>query len=120
MLRMAICDGLTAWAVGLPLLATALGSSAWALARSPPVWLIWCSSPSRCGSRYRHGFSLTLVPLAAVVAASVPAWIVADALGKDLLALLASVALGELIYVAIMLVCRPIILDAVELAAEQP
>ena len=62
--------------------------------------------------RYRHGFSLTLVPLAAVVTASVPAWIVANALGNDVLALLASVALGEAIYVAIMMVCRRTVIDS--------
>jgi O-antigen/teichoic acid export membrane protein len=111
MLRMAVVDGLTSWAVGLPLLATVgvigLGIGGFASGLVDLVFLtvaVW-------HGRYRQGFSFTLVPLAAVVAASVPAWIIADALGKDVLALVASVVVGELLYVAIMLVCRRSVVD---------
>jgi O-antigen/teichoic acid export membrane protein len=112
MLRMAICDGLTAWAVSLPLLATVgiIGVGAGQIA-SGLVDLVFLTV-AVWQRRYRHGFSVTLVPLAAVVTAAVPAWIVADALGKDVLALVASVALGELIYVALMVVCRRTVVDS--------
>jgi hypothetical protein len=65
---------------------------------------------------YRRGFSFTLVPLAAAVTASVPAWIVATALGNGVVALVASVVTGELIYATLVMVCRrPTVVDAVRL-----
>jgi O-antigen/teichoic acid export membrane protein len=111
MLRMAVCDGLTSWAVGLPVLATAgvigLGIGQIASGLVDLVFLtiaVW-------QRRYQRGFSFTLVPLAAVVAASIPAWIVANSLGKGILALVTSVAVGELAYVAIMFAVRRTVVD---------
>jgi O-antigen/teichoic acid export membrane protein len=110
LLRMAVCDGLATWAVGLPLLAVSgvigLGVGVIASGLVDLVFLtvaIW--------DRQLRGFSFTLVPLAAVVVASVPAWIIANALGKNLLALVASVAVGELVYIASMLMCRRTVVD---------
>ena len=116
LLRMAICDGLAAWAVGLPLLATSgvigLGFGQIASGLVDLVFLtvaVW-------HRRYRHGFSITLVPLAAVVAASIPAWLVATSLGKGVAALLISLAIGELLYGAIIFACRgTVVSDALRL-----
>jgi glycerol uptake facilitator-like aquaporin len=102
--------------VGLPLLATSgvigLGFGQIASGLVDLVFLtvaVW-------QRRYGHGFSLTLVPAAAVVAASIPAWVVATSLGKGVAALLVSVVIGELLYVAIVLVCRgTVVNDAVRL-----
>jgi len=117
LLRMTICDGLTSWAVGLPLLAVAgviglgIGQAASGL-----VDLLFLTFALWRGS-YRRGFRLTLVPLAAVVAASIPAWMIAVSLGKGIPALVASVAAGELIYLAIVTVCRrPIVTAAFRLS----
>lgn len=106
LLRMTICDGLTSWAVGLPLLAVAgvigigIGQAASGL-----VDLVFLTFAVWHGS-YRRGFRLTLVPLSAVVAASIPAWMIAVSLGKGIPALVASIVVGELIYLAIVTVCR--------------
>jgi O-antigen/teichoic acid export membrane protein len=116
LLRMAIADGLTTWAVGLPLLATVgvIGLGA-GQAASGVVDLVFLTAAVWGGS-YRRGFSITLVPLAAVVAGSIPAWLIAVALGKGVVALLASVAVGELIYAALVTVVRrPIVKDALRL-----
>jgi O-antigen/teichoic acid export membrane protein len=106
LLRMTICDGLTSWAVGLPLLA-AVGVIGLGIgqAASGLVDLLFLTFAVWHGS-YRRGFRLTLVPLSAVVAASIPAWMIAVSLGKGLPALVASVAVGELLYLAIVTVCR--------------
>ena len=116
LLRMAICDGLVAWGVGLPLLATSgvigLGFGQIASGLVDLTFLtvaVW-------QRRYSHGFSITLVPAAAVIAASIPAWVVATSLGKGVVALVVSVVIGELLYAAIVLVCRgTVITDAVRL-----
>ena len=116
LLRMAICDGVATWSVGLPLLAAfgVIGIGVGQVA-SGLVDLVFLTVAVWHGSS-RRGFGFTLVPLAAVVTASVPAWMIATALGKAVVALLASVAVGELIYAAIVMVCRrPIVLDAVRL-----
>jgi hypothetical protein len=113
---MAICDGIASWGVGLPLLAAigVIGIGAGQLA-SGLVDLVFLTFAVWRGS-YRRGFSFTMVPLAAVVAASIPAWMIATALGKGVVALVASVAVGELIYAAVVMVWRrPIVLDAVSL-----
>ena len=48
--------------------------------------------------------------------ASVPAWMIATALGNGVVALVSSVAIGELIYATIVMVCRrPTVVDAVRL-----
>ena len=116
LLRMAIADGLTTWAVGLPLLATigiiGLGAGQ---AASGIVDLVFLTAAIWGGS-YRRGFSITLVPLAAVAAASVPAWLIAVALGKGIVALVVSVAVGELVYLALVTVVRrPVVKDAFRL-----
>jgi O-antigen/teichoic acid export membrane protein len=116
LLRMAVCDGLVAWAVGLPLLAASgvigLGIGQVASGLVDLVFLtvaVW-------HRRYSHGFSITLVPAAAVIAASIPAWAAATALGKGVAALLVSVVIGELLYAAIVLWCRgTVVNDAVRL-----
>jgi O-antigen/teichoic acid export membrane protein len=111
LLRMAVADGVAAWAVGLPLLATVgvigLGFGQIASGLVDLVFLtaaVW-------HRRWRRGFSLTLVPLGAVVAASVPAWAMATSLGKGVPALAVSLVVGELLYFAIVLVCRATVID---------
>jgi hypothetical protein len=104
---------LTTWAVGLPLLATdgviGLGVGQ---AASGVVDLVFLTAAVWGGS-YRRGFSFTTVPVAAVVVASVPAWLIAIALGKGLVALLASVATGELLYGGLVTIMRrPTVRDA--------
>jgi O-antigen/teichoic acid export membrane protein len=116
LLRMAICDGVATWSVGLPLLAAfgVIGLGFGQVA-SGLVDLVFLTVAVWQGS-YRRGFGFTLVPLAAVVAASLPAWMIAISLGKGIVALVASVAAGELIYGAIVMVFRgPIVTDAVRL-----
>lgn len=116
LVRMAICDGVASWAVGLPLLAAfgVIGIGVGQVA-SGLVDLVFLTVAVWHGS-CRRGFGFTLVPLAAVVTASVPAWMIATALGKGVVALVASVAVGELIYAAIVMVCRrTIVVDAVRL-----
>jgi O-antigen/teichoic acid export membrane protein len=116
MLRMAIVDGLASWAVGLPLLAAVgvigLGFGSIASGTVDLVFLtvaVW-------QRRWRHGFSFTLIPLASVIAASIPAWLIATALGKNVVALLVSVLVGELIYGACMLLFRrPVVNHTVRL-----
>jgi O-antigen/teichoic acid export membrane protein len=106
LLRMSICDGLALWGVGLPILAASgiigLGFGQLASGLTDLMFLtvaVW-KRPSG------HSLSVTLVPLAAVVAASVPAWTIATSMGKDLGALLVSALVGELIYVVLVLVFR--------------
>jgi O-antigen/teichoic acid export membrane protein len=111
LLRMAIGDGLATWAVGLPLLAAVgvIGLGFGQIA-SGVVDLVFLTFAVWHG-RYRRGFGFTIVPLAAVVAASIPAWIAATSLGKGLAALLISIVVGELLYLAIVLVCRGTVVD---------
>jgi O-antigen/teichoic acid export membrane protein len=116
LLRMAIADGLTTWAIGLPLLAAVgvIGLGA-GQAASGIVDLLFLTAAVWGGS-YRRGFSITLVPLGAVVAACIPAWLIAVALGKGVVALLASVAIGELLYAALVTIARrTTVKDAVRL-----
>jgi O-antigen/teichoic acid export membrane protein len=112
MVRMAVCDGLTSWAVALPLLATVgvIGVGIGQIA-SGLVDLVFLTV-AVWQRRYRHGFSFTLIPLAAVLVASVPAWTIANSLGKGVLALVSSVAVGELVYAALMFAFRRAIVDS--------
>jgi O-antigen/teichoic acid export membrane protein len=111
LLRMAVFDGLATWAVGLPLLATVgvIGVGVGQIA-SGLVDLVFLTV-AVWQRRWSHGFSVTLIPLAAVVAASLPAWAMATSLGKGIAALVVSVVVGELLYLAIVLVCRGTVLD---------
>jgi O-antigen/teichoic acid export membrane protein len=116
LVRMAICDGLALWGIGLPVLAASgiigLGFGQLGSGLTDLLFLtvaVW-QRPSR------RGLSVTLIPLGAVVAASVPAWIIATSMGKGVVALLVSGLVGELIYLALVMVLRRrTITDAVRL-----
>lgn len=89
LLRMAVTDGVAAWVVGLPLLALTgviglgFGHVASGLADLPFLTTaVW-------GTRSVREVELVLVSLMAVAAASVPAWLITEALGRGVVALVA-------------------------------
>jgi hypothetical protein len=53
-----------------------------------------------------NGLSPTLIPLVAVAGAVVPAWLICSWLGPNVASLVASIAAGEALYVAALLVVR--------------